>query len=70
MLNPDAQGDDLEVELLGGDGLGYQSGTLMNRTGTFIKEMQESSLAPPTLWVYSEQTPYVNQEADTHSPDT
>lgn len=26
MLNPDAQGDDLEVELLGGDGLGYQSG--------------------------------------------
>lgn len=49
MLNPDAQGDDLEVELLGGDGLGYQSGTLMNGTGTFIKEMQESSLAPPTL---------------------
>lgn len=26
MLNPDTQGDDLEVELLGGDGLGYQSG--------------------------------------------
>lgn len=49
MLNPDAQGDDLEVELLGGDGLGYQSGALMNGTGTFIKEMQESSLAPSAL---------------------
>lgn len=69
MLNPKAQGDDLEVELLGEDWLGHEAGALVNGIGALIKEMLENSLTPSALWRYTEKMA-AYEPGNGLSPDT